>query len=194
MITTQNNHKRVYYKHCLKVRTAHARGHVLLSKNNASQMRCFCLVLLNFHTMASDTLKTKTASLLWLNQDRRFLLPTRVYDHKYLQKLHRTQKVKICSYVILSYEGSNSSLYNLSYQPVTGSDFRIFICSVFCRISESAWRESEERTCGLSTGFWARRSCHLTYLLHNLTVYRVISKPLFADQLTTCVHRAFFVK
>src|SRR6218665_543269 len=114
MITTQNNHKRALYKHCLKARHAHARGHVILSKNNASQMRCSCLVLLNFHTMSSDTLKTKTGSLLRLNQDRRFLLPTKVYDHKYMQKLHLTQKVKICSYVVLSYEGSfrvrNSSL------------------------------------------------------------------------------------
>ena len=71
-------------------------------------MRCSCLVLLSFHTMSSDTLKTKTASLLCLNQDRRFLglLPTKVYDHKYTQKLHLTRKVKICSYVVLSYEGS----------------------------------------------------------------------------------------
>src|SRR6218665_913276 len=71
-------------------------------------MRCSCLVLLSFHTMSSDTLKTKTASLLCLNQDRRFLglLPTKVYDHKYMQKLHLTRKVKICSYVVLSYEGS----------------------------------------------------------------------------------------
>src|SRR6218665_385514 len=106
MIITENNHKRVLYKHCLKARTAHARGHVILSKNNASQMRCSCLVLLNFHTMSSDTLKTKTGSLLRLNQDRRFLLPTKVYDHKCMQKLHLTQKVKICSYVVLSYEGS----------------------------------------------------------------------------------------
>jgi len=66
MISTQNNQNRVLYKHCLKARTAHARGYVILSKNNASQMRCSCLVglLLNFHTMSSDTLETKTASLL----------------------------------------------------------------------------------------------------------------------------------
>jgi len=64
MITAQNNHKRVLYKHCLKARTAHARGHVILSKNNASHMRCSCLALLNFHTMSSDMLKTKTASSL----------------------------------------------------------------------------------------------------------------------------------
>ena len=92
MIITQNNHKRVLYKHCLKARIAH--GYVILSKNNASQMRCSCLALLNFHTTSSDTLKTKTVSSLWLNQDRRFLLPTKVYDHRYMQKLHLTQKSK----------------------------------------------------------------------------------------------------
>ena len=52
--------------------------------------------------MSSDTLKTKTAIHY---QDRRFLLPTKVYDHKYMQKLHLSQKVKICSYFVLSYEG-----------------------------------------------------------------------------------------
>jgi len=31
MITTQNNHKRVLYKHWLNARTAHARRHVILS-------------------------------------------------------------------------------------------------------------------------------------------------------------------
>ena len=69
-------------------------------------MCCSCIVLHNLYTMSADTLKTKTASSPWLNQDRWFLLSTRVYDHKYMQKLYLTQKVRICSHIVLSCEGS----------------------------------------------------------------------------------------